>query len=92
LGGLDFATDMYMRDLVMNETIPHLRRISGYNAYRIGQSFFAFVERKYGRQKITEFINKLKTFKRLETAFISSFGMTVDDFSDMFHTEMKRTY
>ena len=92
LGGLDFDTDMYMRDLVINETIPPLRMTSGYNAYRIGQMFFYFIEQRYGKQKITEFLNKLKLFRGIEVTFQNTFGMSLDDFSEMFQTEIKRIY
>jgi hypothetical protein len=80
---MDIATDMYMRDLTINESIPKLREVRGYNAYRVGQTFFHFIETKYGREKITEFMNKLKIFRSIELTFRNTFGMGLDDFSEM---------
>jgi len=80
---MDAATDMYMRDLTINESIPKLKEIRGYNAYRVGQTFFYFIEQKYGREKITEFMNKLKLFKGIEITFRNTFGMGIEDFSEV---------
>ncbi|MCL2039582.1 MAG: hypothetical protein FWG85_04035 [Bacteroidetes bacterium] len=92
LGGMDIETDMYMRNLTINESLPKLNRISGYNAYRVGQTFFYFIERQYGKGKVTEFMNKLRIFKGLETSFRSSFGMSLEDFSEFWQTEIKKWY
>jgi Tol biopolymer transport system component len=92
LGGMDAETDMYMRDLTISESLPSLKMISGYNAYRVGQTFFYFIEKQYGKGKITEFLNKLKLFKSLEVAFRNSFGMGIEDFSEFWQTEIKKWY
>ena len=92
LGGMDIETDMYMRNLTINESLPKLNRISGYNAYRVGQTFFYFIEKQYGKGKITEFMNKLRLFKGLEMAFRNTFGMGLEDFSDFWQTEIKKWY
>ena len=92
LGGMDMETDMYMRNLTINESLPKLNEITGYNAYRVGQTFFYFVEKQYGKGKITEFMNKLKLFKSLEMAFKNTFGMGIEDFSDFWETEIKKWY
>ena len=92
LGGMDAETDMFMRDLIFNESLPHLRALRGYLAYRCGQAFFHYVEQRYGRGKVTEFLNKLKIFGGLDATFRNTFGMDLDDFSEMWRTEMKRIY
>jgi len=92
LGGMDVETDMYMRNLTINESLPKLNRISGYNSYRVGQTFFYFIEKQYGKGKITEFMNKLRIFKGLEMAFRNTFGMGVEDFSEFWETEIKKWY
>lgn len=92
LGGMNAETDMFMRDLAMNDKLPHLRDISGYLAYRCGQTFFYFIETKYGKGKVTEFMNKLRSFRYIEAAFQNTFGMNLDDFSEMWQTEIKKMY
>jgi len=83
LSGMDASTDMFIRDLTINESFPKLREIRGYNAYRVGQTFFYYIEQKYGREKITEFLTKLRLFKNLEITFRNTFGMGIEDFSDV---------
>ena len=92
IGGMDIETDMFMRDLTMSETLPELENISGYLAYRAGQTFYSIVAEKYGRGKITELINKLKSYRNLDQAFENTFGMKLDDFSDFWKTEVKKIY
>jgi Tol biopolymer transport system component len=92
LGGMDVETDMFMRDLTINESLPKLTEIYGYLSYRAGQTFFHFIETKYGRGKITEFLNKLKIYKNLEITFLNTFGMELEEFSEMWQTEIKKIY
>jgi Tol biopolymer transport system component len=92
LGGMDPNTDMFMRDLTMNDELPKLKNISGYLAYRAGQTFFYIIEQKYGRGKVTEFMNKLKVLKSIQLTFINTFGMDIDEFSELWQTEVKKIY
>ena len=92
LGGMDFETDMFMRDLTINESLPQLNRISGYLAYRAGQTFFYFIEIKYGKGKVTEFMNKLRIYRNLDITFRNTFGMDIEEFSEMWQTEIKKIY
>ena len=92
LGGMNIETDMYMRDLSMNDQIPELETISGYAAYRCGQTFYAYVASKYGKNKVTELINKLKIFRNLDMAFENSFGMNIKDFSENWIKDIKKEY
>ena len=92
LGGMNLETDMFMRDLTINESLPSLNRISGYLSYRAGQTFFYFIELKYGKGKVTEFMNKLRVFRNVDITFRNTFGMDMEDFSDMWQTEIRRIY
>ncbi len=81
--GWNLEADIYMRDLVMNnKAIPlaELGNYGGYIIYKEGQAFYNYVEVKYGREKIGEFIHLLKAKKNLDNTFIQAFGVSVDDF------------
>ncbi|MGQ9819113.1 MAG: peptidase MA family metallohydrolase [Candidatus Kapaibacteriales bacterium] len=90
--GLDFNTDVYIRDLVLNENLPDLKQLDGYNAYRGGQIFWWYVAERYGKAKISELITKLKTTGNVENAFRSTFNMKLDDFSDEWKRFLKKFY
>lgn len=92
IGGMDAATDMFMRDLTLNDELPNLKNLGGYLAYRAGQTFFWFIENKYGKGKVTELMNKLKLFKSLDIAMRNTFGMDLDEFSEYWQTEIKKVY
>ncbi|MEO0095754.1 MAG: hypothetical protein ABIL46_01150 [candidate division WOR-3 bacterium] len=83
--GWNLEVDIYMRDLVVsNKVIPlsDLGNYSGYIIYKEGQAFFNYVNNKYGREKISEFIHLLKAKKNLDNAFVSAFGIGVDEFNN----------
>ncbi len=92
IGGMDIETDMFMRDLTINEDLPALKEISGYLSYRAGQTFYAFIADRYGKGKVTEFVNKLKSYQNLEIAFMNTFGISFEDFSELWQTEIKKVY
>lgn len=92
LGGMDIETDMFMRDLTITEKLPSLKDLDGYLAYRGGQTFYWFVAEKYGKAKVTEFINKLYLYKNVDQAFINTFNMNLRDFSEMWEREIKKIY
>ena len=92
LNGMNIETDMFMRDLAINDEVPGLEDINGYAAYRCGQTFYSFIADRYGKGKITEFINKLKNYRNLNMAFENSFGMNIEDFSEQWIQEIKKRY
>jgi Tol biopolymer transport system component len=82
--GWNLEADIYMRDLIINnKVIPlsDLGNYGGYIIYKEGQAFYHYVSTKYGRGKISEFMHLLKAKKSLESAFISAFGIGVDEFN-----------
>ncbi len=71
--------DFFIRDLVINNRLvplPELNDYYGYLAYREGESFFRYVAERYGREKVYEFLNTLKSKRNLEATFQAVFGMS----------------
>lgn len=92
IGGMDNQTDMFMRDITISEQLPALNRISGYMSYRAGQTFYWYIAEKYGKEKVGELINRLKVYKNLDQAFLNSFKMKFEDFSDKWEKDIKKYY
>ncbi len=92
IGGLDVATDMFIRDLLISEKMPDLQRLQGYLSYRGGQSFFWYVSQKYGKQKIAELMSKVRNSSTLDIAFNSTFQKNVADFSEQWKKDLKKLY
>ncbi len=92
IGGLNTETDMFMRDLAISENLPPLQRLGGYLAYRGGQTFFWYVAENYGKEKVGELIQKLKTYKNVDMAFESAFQMNMKEFSEKWEKDIKKYF
>lgn len=90
--GMDTETDMFMRDVVLNEKLPPLMQLGGYIQYRVGQTFYWYIAQKYGSEKVGEFINKMRVQKNLEKTFRTAFKMSMEDFSEQFENDIKKYY
>jgi Tol biopolymer transport system component len=90
----DTEADMFMRDFAYNsqfEAYP-LEALTGYYAYKGGQSIFKFVRETYGYQKLTEFYTKLKIYLDVEKALQYTFNMSKTEFTEEWHHYLKKTY
>ncbi|NPA80429.1 MAG: BamA/TamA family outer membrane protein [Thermotogae bacterium] len=57
--GWSVRTEAYMRDMVINLTLPPLSEMdyySGYVVYRYGEAFFNYIKDIYGREAVRDFI------------------------------------
>ncbi len=84
-GWANVRSEVFMRDLVINNRVVPLEQLSddmGYLVYREGQSFFEYVEEKYGRKKVHEFMHTLKNRRNLDGTFSAVFGMSVERVSE----------
>ncbi len=89
--GYNSETDMFVRDAVIGEYLPELYRMSGFFAYRGGQAFYWYVAENYGRDKIGELLDRLRSTS-LDEAFRGAFGKGIKEFSDQFSYDMKVLY
>ena len=90
--GWDTNTDMFIREAVISGKLPSLKKLSGYYAYRGGQSFWYFVAMTYGRFKITEVLKSFRLGRNLDGVFNRVFGRDIDEMSDQWHAFLKRRY
>lgn len=90
--GWDVNTDMFIRDAAINEYLPDVQRLSGYFAYRGGQAVFYYIAKKYGKEKIGEVINALKSYGNVDAAFKQSLGLNLEEFNDRWKKDIKRVY
>jgi Tol biopolymer transport system component len=94
-GETDISSEMFMRDLILNNRFIALEILSdymGYVNYRIGEAFFHYVAETYDRKKVFEFMHTLKNKRNVEAAFKNSFGMSVADFNKKFEDHLKIKY
>ncbi|MEO0284097.1 MAG: hypothetical protein ABIN23_02030 [candidate division WOR-3 bacterium] len=88
----DAETRGFTRDLLINSLLPDLYRFSmsgGYIVYRLGEMFFRFIEEKYGKEKVSEFVRAFVVAKTLERNVKKTFGQNLSRFSDYFRWYLK---
>ncbi|MBK9098483.1 MAG: PD40 domain-containing protein [bacterium] len=90
--GWDEDTDMFIRDAAINEYLPDVDRLSGYFAYRGGQAVFYYIARRYGKEKISEIINAMRSLGNVDAAFKQTIGLNVKEFNERWKKDIKRVY
>lgn len=90
--GLDTETDMFIRDMAMNENLPEPNEMNGYLAYRGGQTVYWYIADTYGPSKVGELINNVLATGRVNAAFEETFGMTLKEFTAEFKADLKKYY
>ncbi len=90
--GWDSNTDMFIRDAVINNYLPPIPQLSGYYAYRGGQSMWNFIAETYGRQKIAEILNRIKVTRNVQAGFIQSLGLSVGELSEQWQDALQERY
>ena len=90
--GWDTNSDMYVRDAVLEDYLADIDRLNGYFAYRGGQAVWDYIAAQYGREKITEILQRLRVGRSVEGAFKRALGLDLDDLSERWHDALKAVY
>lgn len=90
--GWDTNTDMFIRDAVINNYLPPIPYLSGYYAYRGGQSLWNYIVEEYGREKIAEILSRIKTSRSVEAGLTLSLGLNIQELSDRWQDALKKRY
>ncbi len=85
-------SDMFLRDATVHEYLPPINRLYGYFAYRGGQSLWWYIANKYGRQKIGDILNRIKSTRSVEAGFRGALGLGLEELSERWQKEMKVKY
>lgn len=88
----DNNSDMFLRDATVHNYLPPINYLSGYFAYRGGQSVWYYIANKYGEQKIAEIFSKIKSARSIEKGFKSTIGLSVKELSERWEKEQKVYY
>ena len=90
--GWDTNTDMFIRDAVINNYLPPIPYLSGYYSYRGGQSVWNYIVEEYGREKIAEILQRIKTSRSVEYGLTLSLGYSLNELSDKWQDALKKRY
>lgn len=90
--GWDIEADMFMRDATIAGYLPPMDGLGGYMAYKGGQSVFYYVDRKYGTEKVSQFISEVKKSRSVDKAVKKAFGLEMKEFNREWQNWLKQTY
>ncbi len=90
--GWDTNSDMFVRDAIVNDYLAPIERLGGYFAYRGGQAVWDYVAAQYGREKITEILQRLRVSRSVGGSFKRATGLDLDDLSERWHNTLKAVY
>ena len=88
----DTRADMIIRDAAISGYLPPIQYLDYYLAYQGGQSVFRYIAQKYGNEKISEILHKIKGSFRFDGAFKSALGITLEELSDEWQKQMRKEY
>lgn len=92
LNGTDVNNNAYVLDLVINDKITSLRETGGYSNYRLGESFLVFLQKRYGREKVIDFLYTMRAVNDIDQASKKVFGMDFKNLELRWKTQLKRDY
>jgi len=90
--GWETNTDMFIRNAIMNESLPDIKNLSGYWGYRGGQSVMAYIARTYGNEKIGEILHKTQTLGSLQEGLKASIGLDFEELNERWKNYFKKQY
>jgi Tol biopolymer transport system component len=90
--GWDTQTDMYIRDAILNNYLPPIAQLGGFFAYRGGQAFWYYIADQYGRPKITEIMQRIRTTRNIQQALVQSLGLQIDELSERWKEYWQQRY
>ena len=90
--GWDIESDMFMRDATINGYLRPIPYLSGFLAYKGGQSVWAYIADRYGEEKVGELLGKVKINKSVERGLKQSIGIDEEELTKRWHRYVKRRY
>ncbi|MBN1408905.1 MAG: PD40 domain-containing protein [Calditrichaceae bacterium] len=88
----DTRIDMVVRDATISGYMPPISYLSYYLAYQGGASVFRYIAEKYGHQKISEILHKIKGSLKFEGAFKSALGIKMDELTEDWQKDLRKKY
>ena len=90
--GWDTQSDLYVREAILDDRLPDIDRLGGFFAYRGGQGVWDFVAQEYGREKVTEVLERVRLDRSVDGAFRRATGLGVAELSDRWKRTLRTVY
>ena len=90
--GWDTESDLYVREAILDDRLADIPRLRGFYEYRGGQGVWDFVAQEYGREKITEVLDRVRLGRSVDGAFRRATGLGLDDLSERWKRTLRAVY
>ena len=90
--GWDEHSDLVIRDMTTYSRFPKIPELSGYFAYKGGQSVWRFIVQEYGCEKIAEILHNARKYRNVEKSFKRSLGVNLYDLSEDWHAWLREQH
>ena len=90
--GWDTQSDLYVREAILDDRLPDISRLGGFFAYRGGQGVWDFVAQEYGREKVTEILDRVRLGRSVDGAFQRATGLGLRELSDRWKRTLRTVY
>lgn len=85
-------SDQFIRNAIINEFLPDINQLDGYFAYRGGQALFRYIAKKYGSEKISEIMKKIRSTNNYEEGIKAATGLTIEELNERWKKDLKIEY
>ncbi len=92
VGGESVYNNIFIIDMLMNDGFPDLNEIGGFYAYRMGESFLAYLSEKYGRDSVIDLFYALRMSSNLDASVNKIFTLNFRELQLRWHNYLKRKY
>ena len=90
--GWSSDADDWLRDAVIHDDVPEISMIQGFASYQAGQGVWDYVAEQYGREKVSEILQRLRLTHSIEGSFRMATGLSMTELSDRWHKTLKQIY
>ena len=90
--GWSTNADDWLRDATINDNVPPITMISGFASYQAGQGLWDYIAEQYGREKISEILQRLRMTHSIEGSFLRATGLSMSELSERWHKSLQQIY
>ena len=90
--GWSSDADDWLRDAVIHDNVPEIPMIRGFASYQAGQGVWDYIAEQYGREKISEILQRLRLTHSIEGSFRTATGLSLEELSSRWQKTLKQIY
>ncbi len=90
--GWDTDSDMFVRDATVRGYLPPIPYLQAFLAYKGGQAVLRYIEDTYGRPKISELLQRMRTTRNFEKAWESTINEPLEESNKKWQRYMRKLY